>query len=81
MIGWMSFALLMARGFKLSSAKRMGPTVVFPLVLYIICSWFWARALFNGSVASRKRMLDIGSPCPDPVQTVMRIPFFPFTST
>jgi hypothetical protein len=36
MIGWMSFALLMARGFKLSSAKRMGPTVVFPLVLYII---------------------------------------------
>ena len=38
MIGWMSSALLRAKGFRLSSAKRMGPTVVSPLVLYIICA-------------------------------------------
>ncbi len=33
MIGWMSSALLRAKGFRLSSA-----TVVSPLVLYIICT-------------------------------------------
>jgi hypothetical protein len=31
----------------------------------------------SGSVAIRKRMLEMGSPCPDPVLTVMRSPFFP----
>ncbi len=37
---------------------------------------FMHRAVVFLMLMLRKRMLDIGSPCPDPVRTVMRIPFF-----
>jgi hypothetical protein len=37
--------------------------------------------LFRGSDPMRKRMLERGSACPDPVFMVMRIPHQPLTST
>ncbi len=68
-------------GDKLSSAKRIDPTVTFSAVVYMISASLVTMSLFRGSEPIRKRMLERGSPCPDPVLTVMRIPFLPLTST
>jgi len=79
--GRTSSALERRRGFRLSSANRIGPTLIPPSVLYIKFLLFWAMERLRGSVASRKRILERGSPWPDPVLMVMTRPFLPLTST
>ena len=81
MMGVRSSAVFNASGLRLSSANRIGPTVVPSSMTYILLLMLVARALLRGSVARRKRMLERGSPCPDPVLIVMRIPCLPLTST
>jgi hypothetical protein len=49
-------------------------------VVYMISANFVTMSLFSGSDPIRNRMLDNESPCPEPVLTVIRIPFLPFTS-
>ena len=48
---------------------------------YITAACFCTSALLIGSVASRKRMLERGSPCLEPFLTVMSKPCLPLTST
>ena len=70
-----------ARPWRPSSAYVTGPGRRPSLVSYIKAICFLISALLRGSDARRNRMLDRGSPCPEPVRMVMTIPCLPLTST
>ncbi len=68
-------------GDGLSSASRIGPTFIPSSVVYMVSANLATISLFKGSEPIRNSMLERGSPCPEPVLTVIRIPFLPLTST